>query len=52
MNLGIHKYGDVNKLLKMKPYFEQEVYSNTLGNPAAEFILKKLTPYRISYFYS
>ncbi|DBA01719.1 TPA: hypothetical protein N0F65_010129 [Lagenidium giganteum] len=41
---GIEQYGDVQRLLRVKPFFQQEVQSNSLGSPAGEFLLFQLRP--------
>ncbi|CAM9614805.1 unnamed protein product, partial [Hapterophycus canaliculatus] len=41
---GIVRYGDSRRLFKTKPYFEDEVKDNSLGNPAAEQLLHKIQP--------
>jgi len=41
---GIEQYGDIPQLLRRKPFFEQEIRSNTLGSPAGEFLMYQLRP--------
>ncbi|KAJ2957021.1 hypothetical protein NQZ79_g7202 [Umbelopsis isabellina] len=41
---GVEQYGDVQKLLRVKKYFRQEVARNELGSPANEELLEKLHP--------
>ncbi|GAQ88917.1 hypothetical protein KFL_004690090 [Klebsormidium nitens] len=41
---GIANYGDKEGLLRYKPYFRQEVESNTLGSPPGEELLHALQP--------
>ncbi|EEY62947.1 lariat debranching enzyme B [Phytophthora infestans T30-4] len=41
---GIEQYGNVLQLLRRKPFFEQEVRTNTLGSPAGEFLMYQLRP--------
>mmetsp|Transcript_411 Transcript_411/g.477 ORF Transcript_411/g.477 Transcript_411/m.477 type:complete len:421 (+) Transcript_411:32-1294(+) len=41
---GVYNHGDKQTLLRMKPYFRQEVYSNRLGNPHGKYLLDKLQP--------
>ncbi|KAG7392806.1 Methyltransferase-like protein 9 [Phytophthora pseudosyringae] len=41
---GIEQHGNVPKLLRRKPFFEQEIRSNTLGSPAGEFLMYQLRP--------
>ncbi|EPS60614.1 hypothetical protein M569_14187, partial [Genlisea aurea] len=47
--LGITSYGDLKGLLRVKPFFEQEIQDGTLGSPAAASLLSKLRP---SYWFS
>ncbi|KAF7725647.1 lariat debranching enzyme [Apophysomyces ossiformis] len=42
--LGIERFGDLPMLLRKKPFFLQEVKSNTLGSPPNEKLLTKLQP--------
>lgn len=41
---GIEQYGDVRTLVRRKPFFQQEIQSNSLGSPAGEFLLFQLKP--------
>ncbi|KAI7872966.1 lariat debranching enzyme, C-terminal domain-containing protein [Spinellus fusiger] len=41
---GIERFGNMKKLIKKKPYFQQEIMTNSLGSPANEDLLKKLQP--------
>lgn len=41
---GIEQYGDVATLVRRKPFFQQEIQSNTLGSPAGELLLHTLRP--------
>jgi lariat debranching enzyme len=41
---GIEQFGDLNTLLRRKPYFQQEIQLNTLGSPAGEYLLYQLRP--------
>ncbi|VTZ70538.1 RNA lariat debranching enzyme, putative [Plasmodium chabaudi chabaudi] len=41
---NIEKHGDLNELLKRKPFFKTEISSSTLGNPQTEILLNKLKP--------
>ncbi|KAG7398393.1 Methyltransferase-like protein 9 [Phytophthora boehmeriae] len=41
---GIEQYGNIPQLLRRKPFFEQEIRSNTLGSPAGEFLMHQLRP--------
>ena len=41
---GIHKYGNCKELLKIKPYFQQDIEANALGSPENEKLLKLLKP--------
>jgi lariat debranching enzyme len=36
---GIQYSGKVHELLSRKPFFQQEIESNTLGNPATKLLL-------------
>lgn len=36
---GITDYGDVQSLLKIKPYFREDIERNQLGNPATMDLL-------------
>uniref|UniRef100_A0A915PV11 Lariat debranching enzyme C-terminal domain-containing protein n=1 Tax=Setaria digitata TaxID=48799 RepID=A0A915PV11_9BILA len=41
---GITDYGDVKQLLRLKPYFEEDLKKNTIGNPASMTLLHELKP--------
>ena len=41
---GITQYGDLERLLKIKPYFKSDIEARKLGNPHFMRILKKLKP--------
>lgn len=41
---GIEQHGNVNKLIQQKPFFKQEIESNSLGSPANETLLHALKP--------
>jgi len=41
---GIYHHGNVNQLLKKKPFFQKEVQENSLGSPANEQLLHLLRP--------
>lgn len=41
---GITQYGNVQQLLRHKPYFKQEIQENRLGSNAANELLHKLKP--------
>ena len=41
---GITNYGNCNELLRIKPYFEEEIQNNSLGSPENEKLLKILKP--------
>ncbi len=41
---GVYHHGDMEKLLRTKPYFRQECETNTLGSNAAELLLHQLQP--------
>ncbi|CAG9529640.1 unnamed protein product [Cercopithifilaria johnstoni] len=41
---GITDYGDVKQLLKLKPYFEEDLKKNAIGNPASMTLLHVLKP--------
>ncbi|CAH0488635.1 unnamed protein product [Peronospora farinosa] len=41
---GIEQHGNVQQLLRRKPFFEQEIRTNTLGSPAGEFLMYQLRP--------
>ncbi|XP_024890903.1 lariat debranching enzyme isoform X2 [Temnothorax curvispinosus] len=46
---GVTKYGDVDTLLKQKPFFKDDIKSNTLGSPPCMELLERLYP---SYWFS
>uniref|UniRef100_A0A0N4ZNP2 DBR1 domain-containing protein n=1 Tax=Parastrongyloides trichosuri TaxID=131310 RepID=A0A0N4ZNP2_PARTI len=46
---GITKYGNENELLRVKPYFREDIEKNKLGNPFTMELMKKLKP---SYWFS
>lgn len=46
---GIAKFGDVGRLLKHKPFLEQEVMNGSLGSKPGELLLQKLKP---SYWFA
>ena len=41
---GIYHHGNVNQLIKKKPFFQKEVQENSLGSPANEQLLHLLKP--------
>ncbi|CAG8526780.1 941_t:CDS:10 [Paraglomus occultum] len=41
---GVEQFGDVQNLVRMKPFFKNEIENNTLGTPACEELLWKLKP--------
>ena len=41
---GIYNHGNCDELLKFKPYFAEEMRTNTLGSPVNEQLLKILKP--------
>ncbi|CAF0793506.1 unnamed protein product [Brachionus calyciflorus] len=41
---GIYHHGNIDELLRFKPYFASEIESNTLGSPENEKLLKLLKP--------
>ncbi|PIN15388.1 RNA lariat debranching enzyme [Handroanthus impetiginosus] len=47
--LGITDCGNLENLLREKPFFKQEIQEGTLGNPAAADLMAKLRP---SYWFS
>ncbi|RCK57393.1 Lariat debranching enzyme [Candida viswanathii] len=42
--VGIERYGDAQKLLKMKPFFKEDIKSGKLGSPLNKFLLGYLRP--------
>ncbi|TIB69233.1 hypothetical protein E3Q23_04336 [Wallemia mellicola] len=42
--LSIERYGDTNKLIQKKPFFENEISRNELGSPPLLTLLEKLKP--------
>lgn len=46
---GVTKYGDEDTLLKRKPFFKDDIESNTLGSPPGMELLERLYP---SYWFS
>lgn len=42
--LNIHSCGDIRKLLRMKPFFRQDVDRNSLGNPMYQPLVNHLKP--------
>ncbi|KAG0278896.1 Protein kinase [Linnemannia exigua] len=42
--LGIERYGDTAKLIKMKGFFRDEIETNTLGSKAFESVLEQIRP--------
>ncbi|KAK3845967.1 MAG: DBR1-domain-containing protein [Linnemannia gamsii] len=42
--LGIERYGDTAKLIKMKGFFREEIEKNTLGSKAFESVLEQVRP--------
>ncbi|TDH73884.1 uncharacterized protein CCR75_002951 [Bremia lactucae] len=41
---GIEQHGNLHQLLRRKPFFEQDIRTNTLGSPAGEFLMYQLRP--------
>ncbi|CAI5744671.1 unnamed protein product [Peronospora destructor] len=41
---GIEQHGNLRQLLRRKPFFEQDIRTNTLGSPAGEFLMYQLRP--------
>ena len=46
---GIYNFGNVERLLKKKPFFREEVEKGILGNPFAEELLHHIKP---NYWFS
>lgn len=46
---GVYNFGDVEKLLKVKSFFEEEISQNKLGSPPCEELLNHIKP---SYWFS
>ncbi|KMQ90935.1 lariat debranching enzyme, partial [Lasius niger] len=46
---GVTKYGDEDTLLRRKPFFKDDIESNTLGSPPGMELLERLYP---SYWFS
>ncbi|XP_011873045.1 PREDICTED: lariat debranching enzyme-like [Vollenhovia emeryi] len=46
---GVTKYGDEDRLLKQKPFFKDDIKSNSLGSPPCMELLERLCP---SYWFS
>lgn len=42
---GIVNHGDINWLLKKKPFFQKDIENNSLGSVPAKLLLKKLMPH-------
>lgn len=42
--LGIEKYGNESKLVKMKPFFKEDIKKGKLGSPLNKFLLHYLRP--------
>uniref|UniRef100_A0A3B0MMB4 (Lariat) debranching enzyme (Dbr1 homologue), putative n=1 Tax=Theileria annulata TaxID=5874 RepID=A0A3B0MMB4_THEAN len=41
---GIENFGDLDQLLKIKPFFYEDIKNNTLGNPKTMELMGKLKP--------
>ena len=41
---GVYHYGNVQKLVRYKPFFKKEIENNSLGSRPAEELLKKIKP--------
>uniref|UniRef100_M4B8J8 Lariat debranching enzyme C-terminal domain-containing protein n=1 Tax=Hyaloperonospora arabidopsidis (strain Emoy2) TaxID=559515 RepID=M4B8J8_HYAAE len=41
---GIEQHGNLSQLLRRKPFFKQEIMTNTLGSPAGEYLMYQLRP--------
>ncbi|KAJ3127489.1 lariat debranching enzyme [Nowakowskiella sp. JEL0407] len=46
---GIARFGNTRKLTQTKTFLAKEIYSDTLGSPPSEYLLKKLQP---SYWFA
>lgn len=46
---GVYNFGDVEKLLKVKSFFEEEISQNKLGSPPCEELLNHIKP---TYWFS
>lgn len=46
---GVEQYGDVEELLRKKPFFREEIASGTLGSPPLQTLLHELRP---AYWFS
>lgn len=46
---GVYNFGDVEKLLRVKSFFEEEISQNKLGSPPCEELLNHIKP---SYWFS
>jgi len=42
--LGVYRFGNVDELLRIKPYFREEIENNALGSPENEKLLNALQP--------
>jgi hypothetical protein len=50
--IGIYHFGNLQQLVNEKPFFQTDIQNNTLGNPAATFLLNHLQPYAMSTAFS
>ncbi|KAJ8971272.1 hypothetical protein NQ317_001174 [Molorchus minor] len=41
---GVYRYGNINQLLKKKPFFQEDIESNQLGSKPCEDLLHQLKP--------
>ncbi|SCV05523.1 LANO_0H09362g1_1 [Lachancea nothofagi CBS 11611] len=41
---GVAHYGDLKKLLKLKPFFKQDIQNNNLGSPVSWQLMRNLMP--------
>lgn len=41
---GVYHFGNKDQLVRKKPFFRDEVQTNTLGSPAGEYLLQSLQP--------